>query len=61
MKGEEEEETGGVRGGSNVKRGRVVQKQKQKWVWLLHGGCCWPGPNPGPSTATPRGPGHSTG
>lgn len=34
-KGEEDEETGRVRKGNHVKRGRVVQKQKQKWVWLL--------------------------
>lgn len=24
-----------------------MRKQKQKWVWLLHGRCCWPDPNPG--------------
>lgn len=34
-KGEKDEETGRVRKGNHVKRGRVVQKQKQKWVWLL--------------------------
>lgn len=34
-KREKDEETGRVRKGSHVKRGRVVQKQKQKWVWLL--------------------------
>lgn len=47
--------------GNNVKGGRVVQKQKQKWVWLLPWWVllAWRCPR-GPSTATHRGLGHSS-
>ena len=31
-----------------------MRKQKQKWVWLLPGGCCWPDPNPGPLLSHPQ-------
>lgn len=50
-KGQEERREREGKGG-HVKRGRVVQRQKQKWVCYCRGGRHWPGPAPGPSAAT---------
>lgn len=46
---------GGERERERNREGRVVQKQKQRWVGYCRGGCCQPGPVPGAPLQPPSG------